>query len=241
MSGRLIGVGTGPGDPELLTLKAVRALGQADVVAHFAKEGRNGNARATVAGFLRPGVEELALRYPVTTEVPRHEPGYSVAINDFYARSAAAVEERLQAGRTVAVLSEGDPLFYGSYMHLHVRLAPRYQAEVIPGVTAMSGSWSQAGLPLVQGDEVLSVLPGTLPEAELVRRLGQCEAAVIMKVGRNLPKVRAALRAAGKLARAVYVERATMAATSAVRLAEKPDDRAPYFSLVLVPGWEGRP
>ena len=147
----------------------------------------------------------------------------------------------LEAGRTVAVLSEGDPLFYGSYMHLHVRLAPRYEAEVIPGVTAMSGSWSQAGLPLVQGDDVLSVLPGTLSEAELVRRLGQCEAAVIMKVGRNLGKIRAALAAAGKLARAVYVERATMDATRAVRLAEKADDRAPYFSLVLVPGWEGRP
>jgi precorrin-2/cobalt-factor-2 C20-methyltransferase len=105
----------------------------------------------------------------------------------------------------------------------------------------MSGSWSQAGLPLAQGDDVLSVLPGTLPEAELVRRLGQCEAAVIMKVGRNLGKIRAALAAAGKLSRAVYVERATMEATSAVRLEEKADDRAPYFSLVLVPGWEGRP
>ncbi|HET9067594.1 MAG TPA: precorrin-2 C(20)-methyltransferase [Amaricoccus sp.] len=241
MSGRLVGIGTGPGDPELLTLKAVRALAAADVVAHFAKEGRNGNARATVEGLLRPGVEELALRYPVTTEMPRHEPEYCMAIEGFYAGAAAAVEARLREGRTVAVLSEGDPLFYGSYMHLHVRLARRYEAEVIPGVTAMSGSWSQAGLPLVQGDDVLSVLPGTLPEAELVRRLGQCEAAVIMKVGRNLGKVRAALATAGKLGRAVYVERATMAATSAVRLAEKQDDEAPYFSLVLVPGWEGRP
>ena len=175
----------------------------------------------------------------MTTEVPSHAPAYCAAIEDFYARSAAAVEAHLAAGRTVAVLSEGDPLFYGSYMHLHVRLAPRYPAEVVPGVTAMSGSWSQAGLPLAQGNDVLSVLPGTLPEAELVRRLGQCEAAVIMKVGRNLGKVRAALAAAGKLARAVYVERATMEATSAVRLEEKADDRAPYFSLVLVPGWEG--
>jgi precorrin-2/cobalt-factor-2 C20-methyltransferase len=241
LSGRLIGIGTGPGDPELLTLKAVRALAAADVVAHFAKDGRSGNARATVAGHLRPEVEELALLYPVTTEVPRQGADYCAAIEGFYEAAAARVEAHLRAGRTVAVLSEGDPLFYGSYMHLHVRLAPRYAAEVIPGVTAMSGSWSQAGLPLVQGDDVLSVLPGTLPEAELVRRLGQCEAAVIMKVGRNLGKIRAALAAAGKLARAVYVERATMEATRALRLAEKADDRAPYFSLVLVPGWEGRP
>ena len=241
MSGRLIGIGTGPGDPELLTLKAVRALAEADVVAHFAKDGRSGNARATVAGFLRPEVVELPLRYPVTTEIATSEPAYGAAIGGFYARSAEAVERHLRAGRTVAVLSEGDPLFYGSYMHLHVRLAPHYAAEVIPGVTAMSGSWSQAGLPLVQGDDVLSVLPGTLGEAELTRRLGDCEAAVIMKVGRNLAKIRRALAAADKLDRAVYVERATMAATATVRLADKPDERAPYFSLVLVPGWECRP
>ena len=106
----------------------------------------------------------------------------------------------------------------------------------------MSGSWSQAGLPLVQGDDVLSVLPGTMPEADLVRRLGECEAAVIMKVGRNLgedPPGAGERRASS--ARAVYVERATMEATASMRLADKPDDRAPYFSLVLVPGWEGRP
>ena len=117
----------------------------------------------------------------------------------FFAEAAAAVEAHLAAGRTVAVLSEGDPLFYGSYMHLHVRLAPRWPAEVIPGVTAMSGCWSQAGLPLVQGDDVLTVLPGTLPEAELARRLGDSAASVIMKVGRNLPTIRRALAAAGKL------------------------------------------
>ena len=241
MSGRLIGIGTGPGDPELLTLKAVRALAAADVVAHFAKAGRSGNARATVQGFLRADVVELPLLYPVTTELPANGAGYGGAIAGFFAAAAAAVEGHLATGRTVAVLSEGDPLFYGSYMHLHVRLAPRWPAEVVPGVTAMSGSWSQAGLPLVQGDEVLTVLPGTLPEGEMARRLADSPASVIMKVGRNLPRIRRALAAAGKLARAVYVERATMERTVTTPLAEKGDDLAPYFSIVLVPGWEGRP
>jgi precorrin-2/cobalt-factor-2 C20-methyltransferase len=240
VSGRLIGVGTGPGDPELLTLKAVRALGEADVVAHFAKAGHCGNARTTAAGFLRPGVVELPLLYPVTTEVAKHEPAYGAAIGGFFAEAAAAVEGHLAAGCSVAVLSEGDPLFYGSFMHLHVRLAPRWPVEVIPGVTAMSGGWSQAGLPLAQGDDVLTVLPGTLPEAELARRLADSPASVIMKVGRNLPAIRRALATAGKLARAVYVERATMAETLTLPLADKADDRAPYFSLVLVPGWEAR-
>jgi precorrin-2/cobalt-factor-2 C20-methyltransferase len=141
----------------------------------------------------------------------------------------------------VAVLSEGDPLFYGSYMHLHVRLAPRFAAEVIPGITAMSGCWSQAGLPLVQGDEVLSVFPGTLDEPILGQRLGEADGAVIMKVGRNLPKIRRALDAAGRLGEAVYVERGTMASGHFMKLADKPDDVAPYFALVLVPGWSSRP
>ena len=241
MSGRLIGVGTGPGDPELLTLKAVRALAAADVVAHFAKAGHRGNARTTVEGYLRADAIELPLLYPVTTEVDRHETGYVDALAGFFTEAAAAVEAHLAEGRTVAVLSEGDPLFYGSYMHLHVRLAPRWPAEVIPGITAMSGCWSQAGLPLVQGDEVLSVLPGTLPEAELARRLADSAGSVIMKVGRNLPVIRRALAATGKLARAVYVERGTMARTVTTPLIDKADDLAPYFSIVLVPGWERRP
>lgn len=241
MSARLIGVGTGPGDPELLTLKAVRALAEADVVAHFAKAGNVGNARTIVAAHLRPGVVELPLLYPVTTELGRHEAAYGAAIGGFFEQAAAVVEAHLVAGRSVAVLSEGDPLFYGSYMHLHVRLAPRWPVEVIPGITAMSGGWSQAGLPLAQGDDVLTVLPGTLPEGELTRRLSDSAASVIMKVGRNLPVIRRALVSAGKLSRAVYVERATMERTMMVPLADKADDRAPYFSLVLVPGWEGRP
>jgi precorrin-2/cobalt-factor-2 C20-methyltransferase len=238
--GRLIGVGTGPGDPELLTLKAVRALGEADVLAHFAKRGNNGNARATVAAFLKPGVIELPLLYPVTTEIAKEHPDYKAQITGFYEESARAVAAHLDAGRTVAVLSEGDPLFYGSYMHLHVRLSERFPTEVIPGVTAMSGCWSQTGLPLVQCDDVLCVLPGTMSEFELTRRLGDTDAAVIMKVGRNLPKIRRALELTGKLERAVYVERGTMDNTCSMRLAEKADDRAPYFSIVLVPGWAGR-
>ena len=162
-------------------------------------------------------------------------------IAGFFDEAAARVAAELSAGRTVAVLSEGDPLFYGSYMHLHVRLAHRFPTEVIPGVTAMSGCWSATGVPIVQGDDVLSVLPGTMAEDQLVRRLGDTDAAVIMKVGRNLPKIRRALAAAGRLADAIYVERGTMENAVSLRLADKADDAAPYFALVLVPGWEARP
>jgi len=240
MSGRLIGVGTGPGDPELLTLKAVRAIEGADVVAYFAKRGNASNARTIVADLLTGQIEE-PLHYPVTTEVAREHADYSSAIADFYSEAAERVAAHLDAGRTVAVLSEGDPLFYGSYMHLHVRLSERFETEVIPGITAMSGCWSGAGLPLVQGDDILSVLPGTLAEAELKRRLGDTDGAVIMKVGRNLPKIRRAIADAGRLDTAIYVERGTMANGRSMRLADKIDDEAPYFALILIPGWTARP
>ena len=240
-NGQLIGVGTGPGDPELLTVKAVRALERADVVAYFAKQGRGGNGKAIVSEFLKADVTLLPLYYPVTTEIDKDAPEYSRQITAFYDASAEMVAVHLRDGKTVAVLSEGDPLFYGSYMHLHVRLADRFSTEVIPGVTAMSGCWSLAGLPMVQGDDVLSVLPGTMKETELARRLGDTQAAVIMKVGRNLPKIRRALEAAGRLEEAIYVERGTMTNGAMTPLASRDDAEAPYFSLVLVPGWESRP
>lgn len=236
-TGRLYGVGVGPGDPELLTLKAARIIDGADVVAYFAKEGRRSNARTVVAGRLA-GKRELPLAYPVTTEVHRHDDAYRAAIGGFYEEAAASVAALLDEGLTVAVLSEGDPLFYGSYMHLHCRLASRYSTEVVPGVTGMSGGWSAAGAPIAQGDDVMTILPGTLDEADLSARLAGSDAAVIMKLGRNLPKVRRALANAGCLDRAIYVERATTEGALTMRLSDKEDDAAPYFSLVLVPGWE---
>jgi precorrin-2/cobalt-factor-2 C20-methyltransferase len=237
---RLIGVGVGPGDPELMTLKALRALREADVVAHFAKSGNCSRARTIAESHLRADVTELALLYPVTTEIPKHAPAYCNEIAAFYDACAGTIAAHLDANRAVAVLCEGDPLFYGSYMHLHVRLSPRYQTEVVAGVTGMSGCWSAVGAPIAQGDDVFTVLPGTLPEEELERRLADADAAVIMKLGRNLPKVRRALARSGQLGRALYVERGTMKDAVVKRLADKADDCAPYFAIVLVPGWEGR-
>lgn len=241
LKGKLTGVGTGPGDPELLTLKAVRAINEADVIAFFCKKGSSGNGRAIVEAHIRPGTLELPLVYPVTVETHKDEADYRGPIADFFDRSADDIATLLDAGKNVAVLSEGDPLFYGSYMHLHVRLADRYQAEVVAGVPAMSGCWSMTGMPLVQGDDILSVLPGTLSEEKLAERLGNTDGAVIMKVGRNLPKIRRALASVGKLSGALYVERGTMANGTAQRLEERDESPAPYFSIVLVPGWKARP
>jgi precorrin-2/cobalt-factor-2 C20-methyltransferase len=240
-AGRLIGVGVGPGDPELMTLKATRALGEADVIAHFAKAGNSSHARTIAAPHICANAAELPLYYPVTTELPKCSNGYRDALRDFYDDAAAKIAAHLEAGRVVAVICEGDPLFYGSYMHLHARLASRFSTEIVAGVTGMSGCWSAAGMPIAQGDDVFTVLPATLPEDELARRLREADAAVVMKVGRHLPKLRRALETSGRLPRAIYVERGTMADAKMIPLAAKPGDDAPYFAVVLVPGWEHRP
>jgi precorrin-2/cobalt-factor-2 C20-methyltransferase len=240
-TGRLYGIGLGPGDPELLTVKAVRLIQASPVVAYFGKAGRRGNARAIVDRWLLRTCEELPLQYPVTTEIPFDDPRYVARLAAFYETSARSIAAHLLAGRDVALLSEGDPLFYGSFMHLFVRLKGRFPVTVVPGVTAMSGCLAAAQTPIAWGDDVLTVLPGTLPLASLVERLKGCDAVAIMKIGRNLAKVRAALISAGLLDRAIYVERATMENEIISPLAQKADDEAPYFAMVIVAGVGRRP
>ena len=184
-------------------------IGEADVVAyHSARHGRS-IARGIAEPYLRPGQIEEHLVYPVTTETTDHPGGYAGAMEDFYAEAADRIAAHLDAGRDVALLAEGDPLFYSSYMHMHTRLTQRFDAVIVPGVTSVSAASAATGTPLVQGDEVLSILPGTLPVDELKRRLADTDAAVVMKLGRSYPAVREALSSAGRLDDAYYVERAS--------------------------------
>ncbi|RNF79952.1 precorrin-2 C(20)-methyltransferase [Streptomyces botrytidirepellens] len=233
--GRLYGVGLGPGDPSLMTVRAVEVIAGADVVAyHSARHGRS-IARSIAERHLRPDHIEERLVYPVTTEGTDHPGGYRGAMEEFYTEAAARLAAHLDAGRTVAVLAEGDPLFYGSYMHMHKRLADRYATEVIPGVTSVSAAAARLGAPLVEGEEVLTVLPGTLPEEELTARLATTDAAAVMKLGRTFPTVRRALERSGRLADARYVERATMSAERTGALDEVDPSSVPYFSVAVLP------
>ena len=234
--GKLYTVGLGPGDPELMTLKAARIIETAPVIAFFAKRGRVGLARSLVEGRIGAQTEELRLDYPFTTEVAVDDPRYAAEIGAFYEASAARIAERLDAGRDVALLCEGDPYFYGSALAMLDRLAQHYPVEVVPGVTGMSGCWTRAGAPMTHGDDVLAVLPGTLDEDRLLAGIERADALVIMKIGRHLPKIIAALRRAGVAERAIYVERGTMADERIAPLLEMEGRSAPYFSLVLVPG-----
>jgi precorrin-2/cobalt-factor-2 C20-methyltransferase len=239
--GRLHGVGLGPGDPDLLTIRAVATVQASPVIAFFAKRGARGHGRTIVDRWLDPEKLELPLIYPVTLEIPFQHPDYIAALSRFYEESSALIAAHLSEGRDVALLCEGDPLFYGSFMHIYVRLKTQFRVSICPGVTGMSGCWTAAGEPIAWGDDVLTVLPGTLPRKALIDRLVTTDAAVIMKLGRNFAKVKGALAETGLLTRAIYVERGAMANQKIMPLIEKPDDEAPYFSMIIVPGQGRRP
>jgi precorrin-2 C20-methyltransferase/precorrin-3B C17-methyltransferase len=235
-AGRLYGVGLGPGDPELITLKAARLIESADVVAYHQGVGKQSNARRIAAGLFPDGVVEEVLQYPVTTGTTDHPGGYAGAMAAFYEECAARLAAHLEAGRTVVILAEGDPLFYGSYMYMHDRLADRFETEVVPGVPAFAAATAAVASPLVRLTDVLTILPGTLPEPELARRLADTDGAIIMKLGRTFPAVVSALRQAGRLDGALYVERASMAEERWLPVADVDPASVPYFSLIVVPG-----
>lgn len=235
MTGRLYGIGLGPGDPSLLTVRAAELIGKADVIAyHSARHGRS-IARSIAERYLTGSQLEEKLVYPITVETTDHPGGYRGALEDFYEEAAARLAAHLDAGLDVAVLAEGDPFFYGSYQHMHKRLAHRYPTEVVPGVTSISAAAARLGTPLVEAEEVLTVIPGTLPEEELTARLAATDSAVIMKLGRTFPTVRRALERSGRLDEARYVERATMPGERTAPLAEVDPQTVPYFSVAVLP------
>jgi precorrin-2/cobalt-factor-2 C20-methyltransferase len=240
MTGTLHGVGLGPGAVDLLSVRADRLVRGARQVAYFRKAGRRGQARSIVDGMLRADVVEFPMEYPVTTEIALDDPGYNAALAPFYDTCAAHLRALVEAGEDVVVLCEGDPFFYGSFMHLHSRLSGLIPVQVVPAITGMSGAWTATGQPITWGDDVLTVLMATLPEAELLRRLADTDAAVVMKIGRNLPKVKSALQAAGKYDKAWIVEYAQMPQQRVMKLADMGND-TPYFAIVLIHGQGRRP
>jgi precorrin-2/cobalt-factor-2 C20-methyltransferase len=236
--GRIICCGLGPGDPDLMSVRADREVRAARHVAYFRKKGRPGQARRIVEGMLAADVSEYAMEYPVTTEIAFDSPDYVRLLAGFYDEWAERLA-RLARAVDVVVLCEGDPYFYGSFMHLHARLQGRVEIEVIAGIPGMAGCWNALGKPIALGDDVTTVLMGTLAEDELARRMRNSDAIVIMKTGRNLQKVRRALAAAGRLDDAWLVERGTMPGERVARLAIVDESDCPYFAIVLVHG-QGR-
>ncbi|QAX30412.1 precorrin-2 C(20)-methyltransferase [Leisingera sp. NJS204] len=237
--GKVICAGLGPGDPDLMSVRSHRVISGARHIAYFRKAGRQGQARAIVEGMLADGVTEHAMEYPVTTEIHFSDPEYNRVLSEFYDQWADTLAE-IAKGEDVVVLCEGDPFLYGSYMHLYTRLQCRAAQEIIPGITGMSGCWTASGQPITWGDDVLTVAMATLSEDELAKRAAETDALVVMKIGRNLPKLRRALERAGRADDAWLVERGTMPGQTVQKLSEI-DGEVPYFSIVLVHGQGRRP
>jgi precorrin-2/cobalt-factor-2 C20-methyltransferase len=233
--GRIICCGLGPGDPDLMSVRADRLIRAATHVAYFRKKGRPGQARRIVDGMLAQSVREFPMEYPVTTELAFDSPEYVRLLAEFYEACADQLEQ-IARETDVVVLCEGDPFFYGSFMHLYARLQGRVEMDVIAGIPGMAGCWNAVGRPIALGDDVMTVLMGTLPEDELAQRVCGSDALVVMKTGRNLGKIRRALEAAGRVDEAWLIERGTMPGEHVARLRDVDATECPYFAIVLVHG-----
>jgi len=224
MNGTLYGIGLGPGDPELMTLKAYRLISGAEVVAYPALEDGESFARSIAADVIPEDAAEITIHIPMTVERGPAQAAYD--------QGAADIAVHLDAGRDVVVLCEGDPFFYGSFMYLFARLSGKYETEVVPGVTSVTTCAAVSGRPLTARNEVLTIIPGPLDEAAMQDRIAAAEAVVIMKVGRHLPKIRRVLSAL-KLTDVAYIERASLPNQKVLALEDAPET-APYFSMILV-------
>jgi len=223
--GKLIGVGVGPGDPELLTLKAVRALEAAQAIAFIAAAGRTSRAREIASRHIRPGTRELIAVMPMTLN--------SDATGRAYDQLMTGIVSELSQGQDVLFLCEGDPLLYGSFAHLLPRLGAKFECEVIPGISSIGAAAAAARLPLGIYDEPIALVPATMPAEQMAAILGGCDRIVIMKVGRHLARLREALAAAGMLEEALLIENVTLQAQRIRLLALVTEQDAPYFSLVI--------
>jgi precorrin-2/cobalt-factor-2 C20-methyltransferase len=226
MSGTLYGIGVGPGDPELLTLKALRILKAAPVVAYPAPDTGASFARSIVAAHLNPAQVEYPIIIPMRTERFPAQPVYD--------RAAADLDAHLATGRDVAFLCEGDPFFYGSFMYLFERLADRHRTEVVPGVSSMMAAAAALGRPLAARNDMLSVVPGPLPDAQIAAALSASDALAIIKVGRHLRRITRLIEEAGLSDCAGYLERVGLPNQVISPLKETDFDEAPYFSMILV-------
>ena len=225
MSGVLYGVGLGPGDPGLITVKSSQLISQARVIAYPSLAGGESFARSIAAGLISSEAEEIVMDVPMAVERAPAQAAYDIG-----AKKIAAALDR---DEDVVCLCEGDPFFYGSFMYLYARLAADYQVEVVPGVTSITTCAARAGMPLAARNERLTILPGPLPAEELRTRIEGAESVAIMKVGRHLNKIRTVIADLGLTDKAAYIERASLPDELVCPLDAAPE-KAPYFSMIIL-------
>jgi precorrin-2/cobalt-factor-2 C20-methyltransferase len=225
MSGVLYGVGVGPGDPELITLKSLRLIKSTEVIAYPKLKGSRSFARNIIEEFIDLPKFEIAIEIPMTVNRLPAQRAYDAA--------AQEISSHLNMGKNVVFLCEGDPFFYGSFMYLHSRLYKKYLVEIVPGVSSMTACAAMAKKPLAARNEVLTVLPGPLSKKELERRLADNNSSAIMKVGRHIKKIKSVIDRLGLMDSSLYIERASLKEQRILKLIDAPEV-APYFSMILV-------
>ena len=239
--GKIYGVGVGPGAVDLLSVRADRLVREATYIAFFRKAGRAGHARQIASTLLSKDVIELAMEYPITTEIPLSDQRYSEVLSEFYKKYSNKIISLSQTGIDLVILCEGDPFFYGSFMHIYSRVKDKCPVEVVPAITGMSAAWTATDIPITWGDDILTVLMGTLDKTTLENQLQNTNAAIIMKIGRNLPKIKKALKRTGRFYDAFIVEYAAMDKQTVQRLSDYNTENAPYFSIIILHGQGRRP
>ena len=239
--GKIYGVGVGPGAVDLLSVRADKLVREAKYIAFFRKAGRAGHARQIASTLLSKDVIELAMEYPITTEIPLSDQRYSEVLSEFYKKYSNKIISLSQTGIDLVILCEGDPFFYGSFMHIYSRVKDKCPVEVVPAITGMSAAWTATDIPITWGDDILTVLMGTLDKTTLENQLQDTNAAIIMKIGHNLPKIKKALERTGRFYDAFIVEYAAMDRQTVQRLSDYNAENAPYFSIIILHGQGRRP
>ena len=239
--GVIYGVGLGPGAIDLMSVRADKLIREAKNIAFFRKSGRRGHARQIAHPLLSNNVVEFAMEYPVTTEIPSTDPQYNYILSDFYKTCCSHIQSLSDTGEDVIILCEGDPFFYGSFMHIYTRIQDVCPVEIVPAITGMSAAWTATKMPITWGDDILTILMGTLDLTQLEMQLRDTDAAIIMKIGQNLGKIKQALRSTRRFDDAYIVEYAAMANQTVQRLCDYDQEHAPYFSIVILHGQGRRP
>ena len=239
--GIIYGVGVGPGDPDLLSLKAYKLIKSAKYVAYFKKKNKDGISYSIIKKYLKKNVVTVPMPYPITTELPFLSPEYNSMLSKFYDDCCDKILSIISTKNDIIVLCEGDPFFYGSFMHIHSRLKNKNKIEVVPGITGMSAAWTATNIPITWGDDTLTIIMATLEEEEIVKRIKNSDAILFMKIGSNFEKIRKILIYLSLFEKAFLIENASMLNQNVKKLAEVPSKSLPYFSIIIVHGNGRRP
>ena len=232
--GKIYGIGLGPGDPALITLKSANLIKSSDYIFFFKKKNSESRAFSIVKEIIKDNAFKIALEFPITTEIDSMRKEYKNIMKNFYEQCVIKIDNILKKSCDICLLCEGDPFFYGSFIHIFQRLKERFDIEIVPGVTGMSGAWSSSKIPMVSGNEIMTIIMGTLDEAKLKIQIKKSDVLVIMKIGKNFKKIFKVLKEQNLLDKAYLISNATTKKEKIYKLDTINAEIVPYFSIILL-------